>query len=231
MSILIRFLKTLENKKLKIALTGAGGFIGKRFLQYNKDKFDLVPVSLRETNVEDINLADTDVIVHLAGKAHDMNPVPDQVFYQVNYTLTKQLAEKARLQGVTHFIYVSSTKVYGDEANGVLNERSHCLPTDAYGKSKLQAEEMVRHLSNTRFKVAVIRPPLVYGPGVKGNMIRLLDLANRNLPLPFGNTRNARSMVFVDNLVELINVIIRRQATGIFWPVTQSRYRQTNLSG
>ena len=199
-----------------MVVTGASGFVGRRFMELNKDKFELVPVSLRSTTVEDIDLEGVHSIVHLAGKAHEMNPVPDQVYYDVNYTLTKKLAEEARRKGVPHFVYASSVKVYGDEAAVILNEKSLCTPTDAYGKSKLQAEEMLQHLSGLHFKVAIVRPPLVYGPEVKGNMIRLLQLADKNYPLPFGSINNKRSMVHLDNLIMLINTIIVRQATGIF---------------
>lgn len=206
----------MENKKLRLLVTGTGGFIGRRFLELNRDLFDLLPVSLRETAVEDIPLEGVDAIVHLAGKAHEMRPVPDQVYYDVNYTLTKKLAEEARKKGVPHFIYASSVKVYGDEAERMLDEKSPCVPTDAYGKSKLQAEEMLQHMSALNFKVAIVRPPLVYGPQVKGNMIRLLQLADKNIPLPFGNITNKRSMVYLDNVIHLINTIAEQQATGIF---------------
>lgn len=206
----------MDNKKLKVVVTGAGGFIGERFMEMNREGFNLTAVSLRSTPVEGIDLSGVDSIVHLAGKAHEMQPIDDQVYYDVNYGLTKKLAEEARRQGVPHFIYISSVKVYGDETPGPHNEHSPCGPTDAYGKSKLQAEEMLLHMSGVRFKVAVVRPPLVYGPRVKGNMIRLLQLADKNYPLPFGNIQNRRSMVYVDNLVALINTILLQQATGIY---------------
>ena len=206
----------MENKRLRILVTGAGGFVGERFMEMNGDRFSLVPVSLRNASIEGIDLTGIDSIVHLAGKAHEMKPIDDQIYYDVNYTLTKKLAEWARCCGVPHFVYISSVKVYGDETPGPLNEQSPCTPTDAYGKSKLQAEEMLLHMSALSFKVAIVRPPLVYGPRVKGNMIKLLQLAGKSYPLPFGNIQNRRSMVYADNLVELINVIVEQQATGIY---------------
>ena len=206
----------MDNKKLKVVVTGAGGFVGGRFMEMNKDRFDLIPVSLRSTPVEGLDLSGVNSIVHLAGKAHEMQPIDDQVYYDINYGLTKKLAEEARRQLVPHFVYISSVKVWGDETPGPLNEHSPCEPTDAYGKSKLQAEEMLLHGSAVSFKVAIVRPPLVYGPGVKGNMIRLLQLADKNYPLPFGNIRNLRSMVYTDNLIGLINTILYQQATGVY---------------
>jgi UDP-glucose 4-epimerase len=97
-----------------------------------------------------------------------------------------------------------------------LDETSECHPDDAYGASKLKAEKALLSMQSLDFAVAVVRPPLVYGPRVKGNMIRLLHLAAKKYPLPLGNSRNARSMVFVDNLVALINALIDKKATGVF---------------
>ena len=200
----------------KVAVTGITGFVGKRFAAYNHKTFDIIPLSLRETVIEQIDLRGITTVVHLAGKAHQMQPIDDQVYYDVNYGLTRLLAEKAKLQGVRQFVYISSTKVYGDNVKETLNEQSPCLPTDAYGASKLKAEQYLQTAATGSFKIAIIRPPLVYGPEVKGNMIRLLQLAGKNYILPFGKSRNARSMVFADNLVELINTIIVQEAEGVF---------------
>jgi nucleoside-diphosphate-sugar epimerase len=199
-----------------IAISGATGFVGKRMIAYNSKKFQQKILSLRSTRVDAINLTGIDAVVHLAGKAHDMGQVDDSVYFSINYELTKQLANKAKENGVQQFIYISSVKVYGDEVNGILNESSSCTPTDAYGASKLQAEQYLQSIETGLFKIAIIRPPLVYGPEVKGNMIRLLQLAAKKFPLPFGKINNARSMVFVDNLVELINTIIDKEASGVF---------------
>ncbi|MEO5592032.1 MAG: NAD-dependent epimerase/dehydratase family protein [Chitinophagaceae bacterium] len=199
-----------------IAVTGSTGFVGKRLMAYNIEKFHLRPINLRDTPVNAINLLDVDVVLHLAGKAHQMEPIDDKVYFDVNYELTKQLADKALLQGIKQFIYISSTKVYGDDINEILSEHSPCLPVDAYGASKLKAEQYLQSLQSDSFKIAIIRPPLVYGPGVKGNMIRLLQLADKNFPLPFGKINNARSMVFIDNLIELINTIVFKETAGVF---------------
>jgi len=199
-----------------IAVTGATGFVGKRLMLYNIEKFQLKPINLRNAPVSGINLQGMDVVLHLAGKAHQMAPIDDKVYFDVNYELTKQLADKARADGVKQFIYISSTKVYGDDIQEMLSETSPCMPTDAYGSSKLKAEQYLQSLQSDVFKVAIIRPPVVYGPGVKGNMIRLLQLASKKIPLPFARIDNARSMVFIDNLVELINAVIDKEATGIF---------------
>jgi UDP-glucose 4-epimerase len=200
----------------KIAVTGPTGFVGHRLMAYDRDRYDLIPVLLRETEPEKLDLRGITTVVHLAGKAHEMKAIDEQVYFDVNYELTRRLADRARSQGVAQFVYISSTKVYGDDIRTTLNEQSPCHPTDAYGASKLKAEQYLQSVSDASFKVAIIRPPLIYGPGVKGNMLRLLQLADKRWPLPFGNSANARSMVFIDNLIELINTIVEQQAAGIF---------------
>jgi UDP-glucose 4-epimerase len=201
---------------MKIGITGAGGFVGSRFMEYNKEKYSLVPIPLRNFNPQELALSGLHAIVHLAGKAHEMKGIDERIYYDVNFELTKKLANKAKEQGVPAFIYISSVKVYGDKEDLCVDEDSVCEPTDAYGKSKLAAENYLRSVQDERFKVAVIRPPLVYGPGVKGNMIRLLKLAEKNISLPFGGVPNKRSMVYLDNLVELINKVVETRASGVF---------------
>lgn len=200
---------------MKVLLTGAGGFVGKRFLEYNKGTFEIETLSLRNDDWHNKSFDGFDVIVHLAGKAHEMNKIDDGIYFEVNTELTKKLYQKAVAAGVQQFIYISSTKVYGDHPDGVLNEASPANPDDAYGKSKLAAEEFLLS-RNDSCTIAIIRPPLVYGPNVKGNMINLLKLCAKKIPLPFKGVENRRSMVFVDNLIELINTIIQKKATGIF---------------
>jgi len=201
---------------LRIGITGSTGFVGKRMLAYDAHRYELIPLTIRDVDIPGISLAGLDAIVHLAGKAHQMEPIADEVYFQVNYELTRQLAIAAKEQGVPHFIYISSTKVYGDEAEQELNEYTACVPTDPYGKSKRDAELFLLGMQLPAFAVAILRPPVVYGPEVKGNIIRLLKLADTAYPLPFGEAGNLRSMVFVDNLVELINTIIDQKASGIF---------------
>ncbi|MEO5891090.1 MAG: NAD-dependent epimerase/dehydratase family protein [Ferruginibacter sp.] len=200
----------------KTAITGATGFVGKRLVKYNQHIFEQQILDLRNNKVGNIDLHEIDAVIHLAGKAHEMNLIPDNVYFDVNYELTRQLADKAKAQGVLQFVYISSVKVYGNEVPEILDEQSACIPTDAYGSSKLKAEQYLQSIQTDTFQVAIVRPPLVYGPGVKGNMIRLMQLADKNIPLPFGNIKNARSMVFVDNLIALINKIVEQKAAGVF---------------
>lgn len=204
--------------KTKILVTGANGFIGKRFLDYNKERFDITTLSVRDESYKTFDLTHFDSIVHLAGKAHDMHCKDDSEYYKINVDISKALATKAKADGVKHFIYISSVKVYGNEDRGLITEESECMPEDAYGKSKLHAEIFLQSIQDDNFKVAIVRPPMVYGKGVKGNMDKLISLCNKNYPLPFGNIGNLRTMVFVDNMIEMLNTIIIKSAEGIFVP-------------
>lgn len=201
----------------QVLVTGASGFVGVRFMEYNAKKYALQSVSLRKTKVDEIDFQKTETIVHLAGMAHQMQKIDDQIYFDVNFHLTTDFAKAAKAAGVKHFIFISTVKVYGDEPkSGYLDLSSPTLPTDPYGKSKLQAEEALQQLEGENFTVSIIRPPLVYGPKVKGNMIRFLELAQKNLPIPFKGIENQRSMVFLDNLVELINKVMDTKTSGVF---------------
>jgi nucleoside-diphosphate-sugar epimerase len=199
---------------LKILVTGASGFVGKRLVAYNKEIFTIETISLQNDHWKTKDFSDFDAVVHLAGKAHEMSKIEDHIYFDVNYALTKSFFEKITADGVSHFVYISSTKVYGDDVQQELKENSDCHPNDAYGESKWKAEQFL--LQQTVATVAIVRPPLVYGPNVKGNMLKIMELCNSNKPLPFASIANKRSMVYVDNLIELINTILQKKAKGIF---------------
>lgn len=199
----------------KILVTGASGFVGDRFLKGKGNEYTLVPVSLREKQIHDINWRDISAVLHLAGIAHRMQKTEDELYYDVNYELTKKLADAAKKAGVKQFIFMSTIKVYG-EGYQKISLDTPCKPNDAYGKSKLLAEHYLQELSSPSFKVAIIRPPLIYGPGVKGNMARLINLVEQKKYLPLGEINNKRSIVSIDNLIHLMDIIIEREAEGIF---------------
>ena len=203
------------DQRISVGVTGTTGFVGERFMACNASKFDLRSIDLRKQPVKETDLSGLDVIVHFAGLAHQLKPVPDELYYNINVELTRELITKAISDGLKHFIYISSTKVYGDDVAATLDETSPYAPTDAYGESKRKAEELVRSKS-AEILVSIVRPPVVYGPKVKGNILKLMHLAMKKTPLPFGNIRNQRSMVYVDNLVALINSVIEKKAAGIF---------------
>ena len=203
--------------KLKILITGASGFVGQRYLSYNKDNYTMLPVSLRSTKINDIDFSNIETIIHLAGIAHQMTKIDDQIYFDVNLHKTIALAKAAKENGIKQFIFISTVKVYGDDhKTDYLDLSSPTLPNDAYGQSKLQAEEALLNLETASFKVAIVRPPLVYGPGVKGNLIKFLHLAQKSIPLPFKGIENKRSMVYIDNLIAMLNAIADSSASGVY---------------
>ena len=211
-----------------LLLTGSSGFVGRRFRYQNEDAYKINYVSLQRTSVSEIDFEGVDTILHLAGIAHKMEKTEDSLFYDVNFKLTKEFAIMAKEGGVRHFIYMSSIKAYGNTGS-YLTLESPLLPDDAYGKSKLMAEEALQALESDDFKVAIIRPPLIYGPGVKGNMKRLIELVEKRKIIPLGNIENKRSMVSVDNLIFLTNRIIDTQASGVYLVQDQDTLSTTEL--
>ncbi|PCJ58931.1 MAG: hypothetical protein COA65_07125 [Rhodospirillaceae bacterium] len=152
-------------------------------------------------------LKGADAVVHLAARVHMLrDPAPDPLaaHRRVNVEGTKRLAEQAVAARVRRFVFLSSVKVHG-KGPQPYREQDVPLPEDPYGVSKLEAEEALRKIThNTGVELVILRPPLVYGPGVKGNFRQLLRLCELGLPLPFGNIFNRRSLIGTDNLASAI---------------------------
>jgi nucleoside-diphosphate-sugar epimerase len=202
---------------VRIIVSGPNGFIGQRLLENSVSNYNIIPISLRNTPINKIEFYNTHSIIHLAGLAHQMQKTNAKRYFDANYELTKELALAAKLAGVPHFVFISTIKVYGETSKSTLDEQSFCNPiNDPYGQSKLEAEKFLQSIEDENFQVAIVRPPLVYGPGVKGNLARLMKLVDSWYPLPFGGIETRRSMVFVDNLIELINCIVENKASGVY---------------
>ena len=200
---------------MKVLLNGAGGFIGSAFYATYHDQFALETFSFQK-DLEHLSLDNIDTVLHLSALVHQMNSADKKDYHDINVTKTVALAKKAKTSGVRHFVFMSSVKVYGEESETPYSEQSPCHPKDPYGKSKLEAEKALLALEDESFKVAIIRTPVVYGEGVKANILRLIELTDRYRALPFGGIHNRRSMVYVGNLTHLIAEIIRQEAAGTF---------------
>ncbi|MFM6929678.1 MAG: NAD-dependent epimerase/dehydratase family protein [Bdellovibrio sp.] len=208
---------------MKVLVSGANGFIGKVFLNEYAHEFNLNTVQVRPNEPFHFSCEDIDAIVHLAGLAHQMKGAPEDAYFKSNYELTKNLAQKAKDEGVKHFIYISTAHVFGQQGDLMpnsppLTESSPCFPSEAYGKSKLMAENALFAMASQDFLVSIIRPPLVYGEGAKGNIPRLFKLIKLFPILPFGYDSNKRSMIYVSNLTFFINCVLKSQATGVLLP-------------
>jgi len=147
-----------------------------------------------------------------------MKGAPESEYFKINSDLAFETALKAKNEGVKHFIFMSTIKVYGESTTGnpPYDGNSECRPEDPYGASKLEAEKRIISLQSEAFTVSIIRSPLVYGPGVKANMYNLIKLVDKMPFIPLGNIQNKRSFVYIDNLIALINCIISMKASGIY---------------
>jgi nucleoside-diphosphate-sugar epimerase len=164
-------------------------------------------------------LRNVECVIHLAARVHVMrDESPDTLaeYRNVNVASTEKLARDAAAQGVRRLVFLSSIKVNGENTRDrPFTEGDAPNPEDAYGISKLEAEQLLWKISaETGLEVVVLRAPLVYGPGVKGNFLRLMNLVARNRPLPLASVRNKRSLVFLGNLVDALIVAMRSPAAA-----------------
>lgn len=202
--------------QIKVLVTGASGFIGSRLVELcDKSMFEFILISLKNIDVEDIDFEGVDSVIHLAGLAEKKNRTSEADIIRVNTDLTCKLAQAAKQGSVKHFIFMSSVKACGNGLN-VIDENTQCSSeNDIYGRSKLLAEENLVELSDSDFCVSILRPPIVYGPNVKGNILRLLKLSDSDYLLPFGSIDNKRSMVFIDNLIDFIFKLLKKPLNGV----------------
>jgi UDP-glucose 4-epimerase len=221
---------------MRICLTGSTGFVGKKLSNHLLKNCHQILAPIRNINlktlprhenlnfihVEDIGinknysqaLTKVDLVIHCAARAHIMRENKNdclQLYREVNVYDTLNLAKQAVSLGIKRFIFLSSVKVNGEKTltNNSFKHDDIPKPEDAYGISKLEAEKALRSLSyKTGMELVIIRAPLVYGEGVKGNFLRLLNLCNKKISLPFASINNIRSMIYVDNLIDLITCCI-----------------------
>lgn len=216
----------------RILITGADSYVGcsveRYLLEYNgaqgRELYRIDTISMLDETWKNYDFAPYDTVFHVAGIAHaDVGKVSEEtkaLYYRVNRDLALETAQKAREQGVEQFIYMSSVIIYGDSAP--LGSKKHITPNtppapaNFYGDSKWQAEKGLRRLETETFHVAVLRPPMIYGKGSKGNYPVLSSLAGRLPVCPA--VVNERSMLYVENLAEFVRLLIDSGRGGIFYP-------------
>ena len=204
---------------MKIIITGATGFVGSNLSKYLADKGNVVgKLSLRKSDW--ILNKNADVIIHLAGKAHDTaNTSADDEYFKVNRDLTIRLFEEFLNSEIRDFIYFSSVKATADTIEGILDENHPSDPKTPYGKSKLEAENylLAQELPENK-RLFIIRPCMIHGPGNKGNLNLLYKVVEKGIPWPLADFDNQRSFLSIDNLNFLIERIISDQnmASGIY---------------
>ena len=212
----------------KILITGANSYIGTSFEKYINDNYsddyqvdtiDMIDGSWRQKS-----FAGYDVIYHVAGIAHSDNgkisAEKEKLYRSVNTDLTIETAKKAKTDGVKQFIFMSSAIVYGDSGKigkkKVITKETPTNPANCYGDSKVQAELGILPLQDEKYKVCVLRPPMIYGKGSKGNFPQLEKFARKLKFFPY--VKNERSMLYIGNLVEFVRLMIENEEQGIFWP-------------
>lgn len=155
------------------------------------------------------------VVFHLAGRAHRPRGSGDAEFDADNHQKTRVLAQAAAARGARHFVFVSSAKVLGDESPAPLPLGAPFAPADAYARSKRDAEVSLRELPASGMRITIVRPPLVYGRGAKGNLESMLRLCASGAPLPFAGLHNRRSWIHVDDLAELLVACAHRDGPAL----------------
>ena len=208
----------------RILITGANSYIGTSFekwvAQWPED-YQVETIGTRNGEWKELDFSQYDTIFHVAGIAHqDAKADQEELYYKVNRDLTIEVALKAKSEGVQQFIFMSSMIVYGASSKigetKVITRDTVPEPINFYGNSKLQAEQGILPLQSEEFNIVVIRPPMIYGKGSKGNYPLLAKFA-RCSPI-FPNIINQRSMIHIDNLTQFIRVMIDYEENGIFFP-------------
>lgn len=205
---------------MKINITGASGFVGSNLSVFLKENHaHVVALSLRNENWRDHLDRSSDVLIHLAGKAHDTSDTASaDEYYKVNTELTKDVFNEFLESGIRDFFYFSSVKAAADTVTGVLDEKHQPDPQTAYGKSKRLAEEyLLSQPLPPGKRLFIIRPCMIHGPGNKGNLNLLYKMVSRNMPWPLAAYENSRSFLSIDNLHFLVWQMIHKELpSGIY---------------
>ncbi len=212
----------------RILITGAASYIGISFEKWVSqwpNLYEVKTIDVKGNEWKNKSFSSYDVIYHIAAIVH-IKDNDTENYFSVNRDLAIEVAKKAKQEGVKQFIFISTMGVYGMET-GFIDENTKTSPKTPYAESKLEAEGLLDEISNDIFKVAILRPPIVYGKKCKGNYPRLASIA---LKLPvFPKVKNKRSMIFIDNLSEFVRMTIDYEMGGLFFPQNKEYVNTTEL--
>ena len=213
-----------------VLITGANSYIGTNledWLARFPGQYKVSTLDLKNDSWKEHDFTIYDSIFHVAGIAHIKETEENKdLYFKVNKDLTVNVAKKAKESGIKQFVFLSSMSVYGVK-EGVISKSTIPAPNTSYGVSKLVAERELEKLSDNSFKVSVLRPPMVYGKGCKGNYQTLRKLA-LTLPL-FPRVKNKRSMIYIGNLCEFVRTLIDNESDGIFCPQNKEYVNTSNM--
>lgn len=211
----------------KLLITGAGSYVGVSVAQYLSrwpEQYSVVTVDMIGEGWKTADFSGFDAVLHVAGIVHQKDskndPAQKELYERVNTRLAIETAQKAKAEGVKQFLFMSSASVYGLDApvgkTVTITADTPLRPRDNYGISKAKAEEGLQVLADDSFKLAILRPPMIYGKGCKGNYQTMAKLAKK-LPV-FPWVDNRRSMLYMENLAEFIRLLLEDEAEGVFCP-------------
>lgn len=210
-------------EKKRILITGKDSYVGesvKAWLLKTPENYEVDELDMLDESWRECDFFGYDVVYHVAGIAHaDVGNVTEEqkaLYYKVNRDLAVEVAEKAKAEGVKQFIFMSSMIVYSGCVEKVITKDTEPKPLNFYGNSKWQADQKIRGLGDDIFRVVVLRPPMIYGKGSKGNFPTLVKLATK-LPV-FPIVHNKRSMLYIENLCEFVRLMIDNEEEGVFFP-------------
>ena len=223
----------------RILITGANSYIGTSFEKYIKEnypeQYEIDTVDMIDGSWRDKSFEGYDSVFHVAGIAHSdsgkISTEKEKLYYSVNTDLTIETAKKAKADGAKQFIFMSSAIVYGDSApigkDKLITKDTPVSPANCYGDSKVQAENGIRPLNGDNFKVVILRPPMIYGKGSKGNYPLLSKIAQKTPIFPY--VKNERSMLYIENLCEFVRMMVENEESGIFWPQNEEYSNTSEL--
>jgi UDP-glucose 4-epimerase len=215
----------------KVLITGANSYVGtnvEKWLMKEPDKYYVETLDMKDPNWKGFDFSKFDVVFHVAGIAHvSTKKNMKDLYFKVNRDLAIETAIKAKTCGAKHFIFMSSLIVYSSKEHNISNDTLP-LPDNFYGESKLQAEEELKKIMDSEFKLTIIRPPFIYGPGSKGNYIKLRRYILNSFIMP--SFQNSRSSLYINNLTNFIEIVISDEIPGTFIPRDSTSFSTYKLS-
>ncbi len=203
----------------KILITGANSYIGTSFENYMKQwesDYQIDTIDMIDGTWKDVDFSPYETVFHVAGIAHQKETTKNkELYYKVNRDLAVEVALKSKNEGIRQFIFLSSMSVYGMDT-GIITKETVPKPKNNYGRSKLQAEELVNNFASDTFNVVIVRPPMVYGKDCKGNFQTVKKLVCKFSFFPKVN--NQRSMIYIGNLCRFVKFTIEHQLSGVYFP-------------